>query len=363
MLLKSKIKTAAKLIGQKANYLFLNSIYQDSYENAYKTLSTYSSMPSSSSICTHKWNEPKCDLTIIIPAYNSEKWIEQCLQSALNQETRFDYRVIVIDDGSSDRTGSIIDAFSNSEKIIVIHQDNKGYSGARNIALEKIESDYIMFLDSDDYITSNAVERLMSVAQKENADIVESNGFTFNATGKLSTVKSDNNELWGGPCLKVMRSGLWENIQFPENYIYEDTIICYLIGKLSANTVFIPDELYAYRIHDDSITQKRDVNPKRVDSFWILQLVLDEQAKLGIDNQSDEDYRQVMRHVIFTYRRTKMLPEEIKKSIFILTKNLLDSEYLQHDYKNQLNRLAKAISRNNYGKYCAICETINLGKV
>lgn len=358
-----KANTLFRLLQSHINCLVAYSKFTDSYKNAYNTLSSYSPMPTSTSICDHNWDEPKFNLTIIIPAYNSEKWIKQCLQSALNQETAFDYRIIVIDDGSTDRTGIMIDSFSDNDKLVIIHQDNKGYSGARNIALEHIESDYIMFLDSDDYITSNAVEKLMSVAKKENADIVESNGFTFNATGKLSSVKSDNNELWGGPCLKVMRSGLWEHIQFPENYIYEDTIICYLIGKLSEKTVFIPDELYAYRIHDNSITQKRDENPKRVDSFWILQLVLEEQRKLGIDNQSDEDYRQVMRHVIFTYRRTKMLPDEIQKSIFVLTKELLKNKYLDFDYNSQLNQLAKAVKNDNYGKYCAICETINLSKV
>lgn len=363
MLLKSKIKTAAKLIGQKANYLFSNSIYQDSYENAYRTLYSYSPIPSSSAICRHKWIEPKYDLTIIIPAFNAEKWIEQCLNSALNQNTDFDYRVIVINDGSTDNTGKLIESFSDNKKLIIIHQDNKGYSGARNVALQRVESEYIMFLDSDDYITSNTVERLVSVAKNENADIVESNGFTFNEAGRLSTVKSDNNELWGGPCLKVMRSKLWEHIQFPENYIYEDTIISYLIGKRSKKTLFIPDELYAYRIHDESITQKRDMNAKRVDSYWILQLVLEEQKKLKIDNESSDDYRQVMRHVIFTYRRTKMLPDTIKKSIFVLTKELLSPKYLSHDYNSSLNRLAKAILKDNYGKYCAICDTINLGKV
>ena len=363
MSLKSKAKTFCKLTKQKFKILFSNSIYQDSYENAYRTLYSYSPMPSSGSICHHSEVTPKYDLTIIIPAFNAAKWINQCLNSALNQKTIFDYRVVVIDDGSTDDTAKLIDSYVENKKLEIIHQENKGYSGARNVALHGVESEYIMFLDSDDYITSDAVEILLVTAKKENADIVEGNGFTFNDSGRLSLIKSDNNQLWGGPCLKVMRSKLWKKIQFPENYIYEDTIISYLIGKLSNKTVFIPDELYAYRIHDDSITQKRDVNPKRVDSYWILQLVLEEQKKLKIDNDSDEDYRQVMRHVIFTYRRTKMLPDEIKKSIFVLTKELLRQKYLIHNFNSPLNRLAKAILTDNYGKYCAICDTINIGKV
>lgn len=363
MSLNSKVRTLGKITKSKLKESFSNSIYQDGYENAYRTLYLYSPMPSSSSICHHSEITLKYDLTIIIPAFNAGKWIEQCLNSALNQNTDFDYRVIVIDDGSTDNTGKLIDFFSNNKKLIIIHQDNKGYSGARNVALQRVESEYIMFLDSDDFLTSDAVEKLMVTAKKANADIVEGNGFTFNDSGRLSSIKSDNNQLWGGPCLKVMRAKLWKNIQFPENYLYEDTIICYLIGKLSRKTVFISDELYAYRIHDDSITQKRDINPKRVDSYWILQLVLEEQKKLKIDNESNEDYRQVMRHVVFTYRRTKMLPDEIKKSIFVLTKELLKQKYLSHDYNSTLNRLAKAILTDNYGKYCAICDTINLGKV
>lgn len=362
MSLIRKCKTLCRIVRDDICTLFSNETYEDSYESAYRKLSDYSSKPVSSSICWHKWSIPKYDLVIIIPAYNSSKWIEQCLNSALNQKTQFNYQVVVIDDGSTDNTGRIIDSYSNNN-LTIIHQENKGYSGARNVALEQVESEYIMFLDSDDYITHDAVEKLVTIAQQENADIVEGNGFTFNEAGRISTIKTDINQLWGGPCLKVMRSKLWERIQFPEKYLYEDTIISYLIGKLSDKTVFIPDELYAYRIHDDSITQKRDKNPKRIDSFWILQLVLEEQKKLGIQSDEDEDYRHVMRHIIFTYRRTKKLPEEIKKSIFVLIKEMLGGKYLNYDYNNQLDRLAKAIAKSNYGKYCAICDTINLGKV
>lgn len=358
-----KTKSLLRIIKKRIKPVFANEFYTDTYEHAYSVLSDYSPMPYTSSLCRHNWGNPKYDLTIIIPAYNSEKWIKECLESAINQETNYDYEVIVVNDGSTDNTKQIIDSFSGFGKLKIIHQENKGYSGARNVAIRMINSDYIMFLDSDDYLTTDAVEKLMSVAKANDADIVEGNGFTFNTNGRIAPVKDDMNTLWGGPCLKVMRSSLWQNIEFPENYIYEDTIISYLIGKLSKKTLFKPYELYAYRIHEDSITQKRDVNPKRVDSFWILQLVLNEQSQLGIVNDSIDDCRQVMRHVIFTYRRTAMLPDEIKKSIFVLTKELLKNKYIDFDYNSQLNKLAKAIKIDNYGRYCAICDTINLSKI
>ena len=343
--------------------LFASEMCFNTVEESQVVLSQYSAKPDSTSICVHRWNKPIYDLTIIITAYNAEKWIKECLDSVINQTNKYTYMVIVVDDGSTDGTSQIIDTYIDYDNLLIIHQDNRGYSGARNAALQRVKSDYIMFVDSDDVLLPGAVDCLMNSAKKVNADIVEGNGFTFNETGRIATVKENYNTLWGGPCLKVMKSKLWERIHFPEGYLYEDTIICYLIGKQSRKTVFIPDEIYGYRIHKESITQRRDCNPKRVDSFWILQLVLEEQKILKIDNDSDEDYRQVMRHVIFTYRRTKMLPDEIKKSIFVLTKELLRQKYLSHNYNDSLNRLAKAILTDNYGKYCAICDTINLGKV
>ena len=103
------------------------------------------------------------DLDIIIPAYNAENYIDKCLNSVLSQKTKYNFRVLVIDDGSTDATGKILDGYSG---ISVIHQENRGFSGARNAGLDRAEADYLLFLDSDDELCPGAVEALMSRAKE-----------------------------------------------------------------------------------------------------------------------------------------------------------------------------------------------------
>ena len=119
------------------------------------------------------------DLQIIIPAYNVEKYLDQCLESVLNQKTRYSYNIVVIDDGSTDQTCKIADFYASDSRIKVIHQKNRGFSGARNKALENITGKYVMFVDSDDVLLPDAIQNLMDTAYSINADIVESGFYTF----------------------------------------------------------------------------------------------------------------------------------------------------------------------------------------
>ena len=114
-------------------------------------------------------------ISVIIPVYNVEKFIEQSIKSVLNQ-TYKNLEIILVDDGSTDSSGSICDEYSKKDKRIkVIHQDNKGLSGARNSGLDIATGKYIMFLDSDDYFENNSCEILYSEIEKKQADYVIGN--------------------------------------------------------------------------------------------------------------------------------------------------------------------------------------------
>lgn len=110
-------------------------------------------------------------ISIIIPVYNTEKYLSKAIESVLNQ-TFSDFEIIIINDGSEDNSGKIADCYSmNHEKIKVIHKDNEGLGYARNTGLKYANGDYILFLDSDDYIDKYTLEKVYNKAKNTNSDI------------------------------------------------------------------------------------------------------------------------------------------------------------------------------------------------
>ena len=110
-------------------------------------------------------------ISVIIPVYNVEPYLEKCIKSVLEQ-TFANFELILIDDGSTDNSGIICDELAKTDKrIIVFHQENEGLSAARNKGIDVSRGDYLYFLDSDDWIEPNALERLLSVSIKQAADI------------------------------------------------------------------------------------------------------------------------------------------------------------------------------------------------
>jgi len=115
-------------------------------------------------------------VSVIVPVYNVEKYISKCIDSILNQ-TYTDWELILVDDGSPDRSGTICDRYAqNNRSIKVIHKKNGGVSSARNAGLKEFNSEYVMFVDADDYLTPNALENAVAVANEH----PEIELFTFN---------------------------------------------------------------------------------------------------------------------------------------------------------------------------------------
>ena len=112
-------------------------------------------------------------LSIIMPVYNVKNYIRKCIESVLEQKF-IDYELILVDDGSNDGSGVICDEYSKKDKrIIVIHQKNKGLSGARNSGINIAKGEFIGFIDSDDWIHKNMYYDLVNIAIKEKSDIVQ----------------------------------------------------------------------------------------------------------------------------------------------------------------------------------------------
>lgn len=121
-------------------------------------------------------------ISIIIPVYNVEKYLHECLDSIINQ-TFTDIEIICVDDGSTDKSSEILEEYEQKDKrFTVISQPNKGVSAARNRGMQQAKGKYIMFVDSDDYIASNACELIYNSAEEKRCDILLFPHYNFSAS-------------------------------------------------------------------------------------------------------------------------------------------------------------------------------------
>jgi glycosyltransferase involved in cell wall biosynthesis len=224
-------------------------------------------------------------LSIIVPVFNVESFIHDCIESILDQTFK-DFELILINDGSSDRSGYICDEYSMKDKrIIVIHKENGGQSSARNRGIDVAKGDYIGFIDSDDWIHRDMYKILYTKAIETAADITACNIVQYNkdttshfycneATDHLYDRNSAMNELYlnerltFSPCNKLYKKKLFEGITFKEGYILEDMDFTYRIIHQSNRIYYIGQALYNYRYNDKS-TMRKAFSKKRLDEFEV----------------------------------------------------------------------------------------------
>ncbi len=216
--------------------------------------------------------EPKNDrpmVSVIVPVYNVEKQICRCIDSLINQ-TYKNLEIILVDDGSTDSSGEICDTYKiKDSRIQVIHQKNMGISGARNKALSRFNGEYVFFVDSDDYIQLDTIEKLMNESVQYNADIVAC-GFSHVFDDKPEEEFTEGVPgLWSGkvsvihmmrdrnictvPWNKLYKGYLWKEISFPLNCLHEDEATIYKLLYEAKIVRFIPDCLYKYYQRPNSI--------------------------------------------------------------------------------------------------------------
>lgn len=214
-------------------------------------------------------------ISIIIPVYNTEQYLEGCLNSALGQS--FDaYEIIVVDDGSTDRSPEILKGYGKQypNKVRLIRQENKGLGGARNTGIEHAKGRYLMFLDSDDCIHIDALKKVYEYIEKTQCDVLvfdmiclDDAGNTVEVirgchhTADILSLDKYPQLLFEMPsvCNKVWNRNLFtqNNILFPEKVWYEDLRTS---AKLYANAqkiVYMDDRLYIYKQRNSSIMHSK----------------------------------------------------------------------------------------------------------
>ncbi len=207
-------------------------------------------------------------ISVIIPAYNSEEYICECIESALNQ-THKNLELIVVNDGSADNTGLILEKYADKyENVKVITTENGGVSRARNVGLDNAHGDYIMFLDSDDLLVTNAVEILLQDLKDNNADIAigSMNSEMSNCHADLEGTdvciwcktqaleKSlEDDPFTYSSCAKLYKKHVLDNVRFVEGRrIHEDSYFVFRVF-LNKPTVVVRDVfIYKYRVNENS---------------------------------------------------------------------------------------------------------------
>ncbi len=229
-------------------------------------------------------NNPK--ISVIIPVYNVEKYLAQCLDSVVNQTFK-DIEIICVNDGSTDGSLNILQKYaSNDDRIIIINKENRGVSAARNDGLERVAGDYIMFLDADDYYFPETCEKAYKFMATSNVDIgifgnyiLEHNelkkGWTSLKIEEIVTSKIQHNYFecqiycWD----KIYRAAYlrYFKFRFVENLTTaEDVLFCLNIYFTSPCYGIVNEALYVYRLHSSSLTHSENCIASDFKSFRVL---------------------------------------------------------------------------------------------
>ena len=264
-------------------------------------------------------------LSIIVPVYNAERYLKASVNSILSQ-TFSDFELILVDDGSADKSGFICNELAGSDnRIRVLHKENSGVSDARNAGLDAAVGDYIGWVDSDDIIEPDMFEKLMHTALTENADIVqcehdrvdkiadEHKAFTYRKISSRELIdtqytlssgrKTNFLALWS----KVFRRELFAGLRFPSGRTHEDhALMCRIV--MNAKSIFVSEQvLYHYIKRDGSIItgfspkKYRDIAAALYDNMIYLKPYDENLYKKAVNS-----YRQCLfRHSAYFYNTFK----------------------------------------------------------
>ncbi len=213
--------------------------------------------------------ESKTLISVIVPVYNAEKYLKKCIDSILSQ-TYGDLEVILVDDGSIDKSSEICDQYAGeNNRVIVIHQENKGVSAARNRGIACAKGDFFAFIDGDDYVSPNMIEHMYSRIVQDYSDLaicgyekVDEEGHVLNVATIPDAIVSGSQAIQlhykqtAGimmiPVNKLYHRKLFDTVRFPVGKRCEDEATFYRILDLCERVSILSAPLYRYVQHEDS---------------------------------------------------------------------------------------------------------------
>ena len=297
------------------------------------------------------------DISVIVPVYNTSKYIKECIESILNQ-TYTNYEVLFVNDGSTDDSLAILETYSDP-RFHIINQKNQGLAVARNNAVKLAKGEYITFVDSDDYIANTMFETLINASFNKKADIVWCDMVTF--------MKEEKNRLYkefpaildakksyilnnAGPCAKLIKKDVLvrNNLFFLTNHVYEDIAVVPAYALYADEIIYVDEGLYYYRLHEGSTMKQVTYNVKMEDIFDSMEV---------LHNYFKDSYKEEMEYIYIKHllhaASLRFLPyEEGKKQrtrIVKIMKNLYPS-WNKNVYFKQTDIKYKIICNLLYGE-------------
>lgn len=290
-------------------------------------------------------------VSVIVPFYNVEEYIEKCLESLINQ-TLEDIEIIIVNDGSKDNSINIVKRYKEkyTEKITYIEKENGGLSDARNYGMPYAKGEYIAFLDSDDYVELDMYEKMYEKAEEENADMVECDFYWE----YLNKMKADIGEIYGSRYEMLVRARVvaWNKlikksildeikIEFPKGLRYEDIEFFYKLVPYLNKVSFVKEPFIHYIQRDNSISNSQDERTKEI--FEVLDNVIDYYKEKGL-------YEEYKKELEYTYTRL-ILCSSLLRMVKIRDKNirkgLLNKTYENINTKFPSWRNNKILKSNN----------------
>ena len=316
-------------------------------------------------------------ISIIVPVYKVEKYLEKCVNSILKQ-TYTNLEIILVDDGSPDKCGQLCDELAKTDdRIKVFHKENGGLSDARNYGVERANGEYIGFVDSDDYIHECMYEELYKAIKKSGTSIAEC-GVTrvYKNTLRPHYVGEDyflvldregylkeyleNKRLYGSAWCKLIHRDLAKKIKFPTGKIYEDAFYTLELLKTVDKYTLISGNYYYYYIRENSITT-RSFSSKDMDYIEIMNEIEDytlanfpifkEQLLvrltfayisifnqlLEVDNYKRKSEYKILKNKLkdnyFKVLSNKKAPKNLKAAMFLLNANERLYKFMLSKYK------------------------------
>ena len=305
-------------------------------------------------------------ISIVVPIYNVENYLRQCLDSIQNQ-TYKKFDCIMVNDGSTDNSQQIAEEYLTDSRFKLINQSNKGLSGARNTGINHIreESIFVAFVDSDDYIYPDFLETLIEHIE-DDVDIIEGMIENFhdeikvdrvchNFEKKILITKDDKlgelalNELRVSVFPKLFRKSLLTEDFFPEGWIFEDLAVIPELVSHSGKWIKLPKVIYAYRIRPNSITTK-EFSEEKLDVFKIF-------GKYDLFFKDESDVTKLLveklKYLHLNYHDIKFVPENNQyKQLYKQEKQKLLSKIADYESKTLISIIVPIYNVENYLRQC-----------